>query len=459
MKLISKSAAIAAMALLFSCSKSVSIEDFGGRGDGQTLNTEAFAKAMEAVSSKGGGTLEVPAGVWLTGPIVFKSGVNLHLAPNALLVFPSDLDLYPVIDSNFEGLDMRRCHPLIYADGARNISITGSGIFDGNGQDWRAVKKSKAPSPVWKARVESGGVLSSDGKTWYPDEGYMKAQLTAGNFNKADDSLDEAEIKRFLRPELLLFKNCEGVLLEGCTFENSPAWNLHLLWSKDIEIKGITVRNPAWSQNGDGIDIDACEGVHLHDSSFDVGDDAICIKSGKDEDGRRYARECRDLLIENCTVYAGHGGFVIGSEMSGGVSDVTVRGCSFIGTDVGLRFKSTRGRGGVVKDVCIEDIYMKDIINEAITFDLFYGGKSTSDGYATDSTAVPVDETTPEFRDIAIRGIVCDGAGSAVYINGLPEMPVKNVSIDDCIFARVGSGIRTSFTENVTTSNVSVTEK
>ncbi len=447
-----------ALTLLFcSCSATnANIKDFGAVGDGVTLNTDAFAKAVDAVSSGGGGILEVPAGIWLTGPITLKSGVNLHLARNAVVVFSPDLSLYPVVDSNFEGLDMRRCLAPINADGARDISITGEGVFDGSGGEWRALKKSKAPSAVWKDRVASGGVLSEDGKTWFPDEGFARAQATAGNFNSPDPSLDEQEIKRFLRPELVLLKNCENVLLEGCTFENSPAWNIHLLWSRNIEIKGITVRNPSWSQNGDGIDIDACEDVRLHDSSFDVGDDAICIKSGKDEDGRRHARACTNLLIENCTVYAGHGGFVVGSEMSGGVSGVTVRGCTFIGTDVGLRFKSTRGRGGVVKDIVIEDIFMKDIINEAVTFDLFYGGKSTSDGYITDDTPAEADETTPEFRDIHIRNVLCSGAGRAVYINGLPEMPVRNVSMKDCSFVNVGSGMQTNYTENLVTENVTI---
>ena len=459
MKSFFKNAAIFALAILVSCSAKVGIEEFGGVADGTTLNTEAFAKAIDAVSGRGGGVLNVPAGIWLTGPITLKSGVNLHLERGAIVVFSSDLDLYDIMDTNFEGLDMRRCHALIYADGADKVSITGEGVFDGNGQDWRALKKSKAPSSVWKARLASGGVLSEDGKTWYPDEGYGKAQATAGNFNQADASLDEQEIKRFLRPELLLFKNCKNVLLEGCTFENSPAWNLHLLWSEDIDIHDITVRNPSWGQNGDGIDIDACRRVHLYRSSFDVGDDAICIKSGKDEDGRRYGIPCKDLLIEDCTVYAGHGGFVIGSEMSGGVSDIVVRRCSFIGTDVGLRFKSTRGRGGVVERISIEDIWMKDIVAEAITFDLFYGGKATTDGYNSSDTPMPVDETTPEFRDISIKRIVCNGAKRAVYINGLPEMPVSNVSLEDCVFTGVGSGIKTSYVEGFSQKNVTIVKK
>lgn len=460
MKALKQVCAIAAMALLCSCTVEKSISDFGGKGDGISLNSEAFAKGIEEISGKGGGTLLVPAGIWLTGPITLKSGVNLHLQKNAVVVFSSDPELYPIVDSNFEGQDMPRCLALLNADCARNISITGEGIFDGNGQDWRALKKSKAPSSVWKERLASGGVLSPDGKTWFPDEGYAKAQATAGNFNRPADSLDKEEIKRFLRPELLLFKNCEHVLLEGCSFENSPAWNLHLLWSKNIEVRGVTVRNPAWSQNGDGIDIDGCENVHLHDSSFDVGDDAICIKSGKDEDGRRHARPSRNLLIENCTVYAGHGGFVIGSEMSGGVEHVSVRNCSFIGTDTGLRFKSSRGRGGLVRDINIENVYMKDIVGDAVIFNLFYEGKPSveADKSGREGEIPQADETTPEFRDISISNIVCNGAGAAVYVCGLPEMPISDLSIKDCIF-RAKKGIETRYVRNFVQENVKFIEE
>lgn len=453
---------IAALLSALSCSKqesrTVRLSDVGGVSDGLTLNTAAFARGIDSLSSLGGGTLKVPAGLWLTGPITLKSGVNLYLERNAVVIFDSDLDLYPIVNTNFEGLEMRRCLALLNADGQKDISITGEGIFDGNGQDWRALKKSKAPKSVWDERVASGGVVSEDGSNWYPDAGFAKAQATAGNFNKADDSLDENEIKRFLRPELLCFKNCEGILLEGCTFENSPAWNLHLLWSKDIEVSGVTVRNPAWSQNGDGIDIDACEGVHLHHSSFDVGDDAICLKSGKDEDGRRKGIACSNVLIEDCTVYAGHGGFVVGSEMSGGVHDITVRNCTFIGTDVGLRFKSTRGRGGVVSGIDIENIYMKDIVADAIIFNLFYAGKPATELSAAGAQEeVPAaDETTPEFRDINIKGVYCNGAGGrAIYICGLPEMPVRNVSVSDCLF-QTDEGIVTYYTEGFTTENVTV---
>ena len=416
--------------------RSVSITDFGGVGDGVCLNTEAFAAAIDRLSSLGGGRLVVPEGIWLTGPITLKDHIELHVTKNAVVFFSADQDLYPVIDTNFEGLDVRRCLSPINALGAHDIAITGGGVIDGNGAPWREVKRRKVSDDQWKVILKRGGVLSEDGKVWYPDAGYQAARATAGTLNKPSDELDEAYIKTFLRPVLVSFRECERVLIEDCTFQNSPCWNLHPLFCKDLTVRNINVRNPHYSANGDGIDIDACENVILTGSTFDVGDDAICIKSGKDEDGRRHARKCRNLIIDDCTVYHGHGGFVVGSEMSGGVENIKVSNCRFLGTDVGLRFKSTRGRGGEVKDIWCDHIYMKDIVTYGVIFNLYYAGVAATE--MTDGVTEPVvevDETTPYFHDIHISDVVCAGAKQSVYINGLPEMPVRNVDFSRCIFS------------------------
>ncbi|MBO8453211.1 MAG: glycoside hydrolase family 28 protein, partial [Bacteroidetes bacterium] len=216
-----------------------------------------------------------------------------------------------------------------------------------------------------------------------------------------------------------------------------------------------------YSQNGDGLDIDSCEDVLVINSTFDVGDDAICIKSGKDEDGRRRARPCRNLIVNNCTVFHGHGGFVVGSEMSGGVSNIHVSDCRFLGTDVGLRFKSCRGRGGVVSNIFIEDITMMDIPAEPLLFDLHYGGKSAVEAAAEEHGSsfgiepVPADETTPEFRDIHVRNIVCSGAARAMYFNGIPEKNISGIEIEDClIVSDRGADIR--YSDGVTLRNVDI---
>ena len=437
-------------------SHSVSIADFGGVADGKTLNTQAFADAIDALVRKGGGRLEVPAGIWRTGPIGLQSHIELYVSKNAVIVFDPDQDLYPIIDTNFEGLDVRRCLSPIHAEGATDIAITGGGIIDGSGEFWREVKRRKVSDDQWKEILKRGGLVSEDGKVWFPDEGYAKARATAGSLNYPDPSLDENEIKTFLRPVMVSLRNCERVLLQDCTFQNSPCWNIHPLYCKDLTIKDIIVRNPHYSANGDGIDIDACENVILTGSSFDVGDDAICIKSGKDADGRRHARKCRNLIISDCTVYHGHGGFVIGSEMSGGVENIKVSDCRFIGTDVGLRFKSTRGRGGLVKDIWCERIYMKDIVSYGVIFNLYYAGVAASDMDADGkSDVLPVDETTPEMRDVHFSDITCSGAGQAIFINGLPELPVSNISFANSTFT-ADKGAEVHFAENITFDNVFV---
>lgn len=440
---------------------SVCLTDFGGVGDGVTHNTDAFKSAMEHLSSKGGGHLIVPSGIWYTGPIELLSNCDLHVTDNAVIIFDPDRSLYPIVETVFEGLDTRRCEAPIHAENATNISITGKGVIDGSGEAWRPVKKEKLTARQWSKLVASGGVVSDDDRIWYPDEAY-KQTAARSNMNVPEFARSEEEwneIKSFLRPNLVQLRNCENVLLEDCTFQNSPCWNVHPLMCRNLIVKGVNIRNPYYSQNGDAIDVDSCENVLIFDSIFDAGDDGICIKSGKDEDGRRRARPCKNLIIDNCTVFHGHGGFTVGSEMSGDVENIKVSNCRFLGTDVGLRFKSTRGRGGVVKNIHISDIYMKDIVADAILFDLFYGGKSAIEANRDGDDAVRtepefvVDETTPEFRDIYIKDVYCNGASRAMLFNGLPEMPVSNINITNCTMtAETGIDIRNS--RDITLTNV-----
>ena len=445
--------------------RQVNIEDFGGVGDGVFLNTEAFAEAIDVLSQAGGGRLVVPTGVWLTGPITLKDNIDLHIRPDAVLLFSTDRDLYPIVETVFEGLDTKRCLAPINADGAKNIAITGGGTIDGNGDSWRQVKKSKISPSQWKALLKSGGFTNAKGDLWYPDSTSYRGSVVSDAFNVPQGLTTEEEwnsVKTYLRPVLIGIKNCENVLLEDCLFQNSPCWNIHPLMCKNVIINNITVRNPWYSQNGDGLDVDSCENVLVINSSFDVGDDAICIKSGKDEDGRRRARPCRNLIVDNCIVFHGHGGFVVGSEMSGGVENIKVSNCRFLGTDVGLRFKSCRGRGGVVKNIYIEDIVMMNIPTEPLLFDLHYGGKSAVEAAAEgaspfDVEYVEADETTPQFRDIYIKDVVCSGATRAMYFNGIPEKNIENIVVEDCeIVSTKGADLR--YSNGVHLRNVNITQ-
>lgn len=323
-------------------SRTVSVEDYGGVGDGHTLNTAAFAAAIDSLAAAGGGRLVVPEGAWYTGPIVLKDNIELHLMRNALIIFDNNPAHYPLVETTFEGLNTLRCQSPLSARGAKNIAITGHGVIDGNGDSWRAVKRDKLTDREWAAKVKSGGVLSDDGKTWYPSESYKFGATSGADQNVSTWATTREDFERmhdFLRPVMVSLHHCENVLLEDVTFQNSPCWNIHPAMCTNLTVNNITVRCPDYAQNSDGIDIESCRNVVVRDSRFDVGDDGICIKSGKDEAGRRRGIPCENVLVENCIVFHGHGGFVVGSEMSGGVRNVLVSNCVFSGTDVGLRFK------------------------------------------------------------------------------------------------------------------------
>ncbi len=440
-----------------------SIVKFGALPDGFALNTKAINGALEAMSKKGGGVVLVPAGLWLTGPVVLKSNINLHLAAGATLLFTDDKKEYPLVKANWEGLPQMRNQSPISATDAVNIAITGKGIIDGNGEAWRAVKKDKLTESQWKNKVESGGVLSEDKKTWYPSEVFMKASKMPANpgmITPEKDMVFYESIKDFLRPNMLLITNCKYVLLEGVTFQNSPAWCLHPLMSEHLTVRNISVKNPWFAQNGDGIDVESCKNVLIENSVFDVGDDALCMKSGRDVEGRKRGMPTENVIIRGCTVYAAHGGFVIGSEMSGGVRNMYVSNCTFIGTDIGLRFKTTRGRGGVVENIFIKDIYMKDIPAEAILFDMYYMAKDPVVllGEKRELPKVefkPVDETTPVFKNFHISNVYCNGAEKGIFVRGLPEMHVKDMVLENMVL-QAKKGIDVQEATGITFRNIKI---
>ena len=442
--------------------RQVNIKDFGAVGDGVTLNTDAFEKAIAELSEKGGGQLTVPAGVWFTGPIVLKSNINLHLEMGAVIQFSGDDNLYGLIDTSFEGLDTKRCQSPLTANGCENIAITGQGVIDGNGQYWRPVKKGKMTENQWKAVLARPGGVESKPGYWVPSQGYADAEQNAEmNVVKASTDEEWNHYKRFLRPVMISLVNCKNVLLQGVIFQNSPAWNIHPLMCENIIIDNVLARNPAFAQNGDALDLESCKNAIIVNSRFDAGDDGICIKSGKDADGRKRGRPCENVVVDGCTVFAGHGGFVVGSEMSGGVKNILVENCQFLGTDVGLRFMSTRGRGGIVENIYISNVSMTDIKTDAITFNMYYGGKSVAemlaDGDNPDNTTkVPVTEETPIFRNIDIKDIVCNGAGRAMEFNGLPEMPINGIKLQNINIQAKKDAVFTNC-ENITKENINIT--
>ncbi len=394
----------------------VSLADFGGVGDGLTMNTEAFAKAISALNKKGGGHLDVPAGIWLTGLISLKDNIDLHLERNAVIVMsPDKRDLFKSEDDK----PATKASPCITASKRKNISITGHGIIDGNGEYWRPVKRSKVSDVEWNAYKRMGGTVTPAGDLWYP--------FDLKNFPNVAET---PQIQEKMRAHLIRFTDCENVLVQGVTLRNSPNFHLVPQRCKNVIIDGITVACPWNAQNGDAIDIGNCQNVLIVNNVINAGDDGICMKGGAGENGRA-AGPCENINIQDNIVYHAHGGFVIGSEFSGGMYNIFVHNNTFSGTDTGLRFKSAVGRGGVTKDIYISNIYMTDIKDEAIVFECDYADRRAG----TDNATVTPQRTdfSPEFTDIHISNVICQGTRTGIKAAGGKGM-VYGITVSNSVF-------------------------
>jgi len=391
-----------------------SVIKYGAKNDSSKLATDAIRKAIDAASKAGGGTVYFPAGKYLTGPIHLKSNITVFIDAGAELHFSDNFDHYlPMVKSRYEGVDVTSFSPLFYAYKAENIAIKGRGLIDGHGKKW-----------------------------WDFVEGYKegqarsKWQLMFDELNKDILLPDEArQMKRgFLRPPFIQPMFCKNILIEGITIKNSPFWTVNPEFCENVTINAVTINNPAsFAPNTDGINPESCKYVHISNCHISVGDDCITIKSGKDKPGRAMAAPAENYTITNCTMLSGHGGVVIGSEMSGDVRKITISNCVFDGTDRGIRIKSARGRGGVVEEIRVDNIIMKDIKEQAIVLDLQYAKTQEE----------PVSERTPRFRNIHLSNITASGVNQACYINGLSEMPVENITFNDInIEAKTGFTIK-----------------
>ena len=395
----------------------VSITEVGGVGDGLTLNTEAFENGIKKLQKQGGGRLNVPEGIWLTGPIQLKDNIELHLERNAIILMSPDKSLFVNPKS------ASKCFAGIRASKRKNIAITGEGIIDGNGAHWRPVKRNKVSDVEWnKYKKVIGGVEKDGGKLWYP------FNALAGYPNIADTP----EKQEKMRNDLVRFESCENVLVEGVTIQNAPKFHLHPCYSKNVIIDGVTVRCPWNAQNGDAIDFSDVNVGLIVNSIVDAGDDGLCMKSGNNKPDAP-ANGCADILIQDNTIFHAHGGFVLGSETIQGMNRIVVRNCRFSGTDTGLRFKSGLGRGGKTSQMYIQNIVMNDIKDEAIVFQCDYLDRPAG----SDPNAIPTftDEqkkVAPYFQDIHISEVVCYGAGTAIKAGGILGLNnVKDIEISN----------------------------
>lgn len=387
----------------------VQLTDFGGVGDGVTDNTEAFTKAISALNKKGGGHLVVTAGIFVTGPIVLKDRIDLHLERNAMILLTPDREKH---------LKNGKVQPGISASKRSDISITGQGIIDGNGEWWRGVKRSKVSDTEWNAYKQMGGTITPKGDLWYPFD--LKAFPNVA---------DTYEAQEKIRTHLVRFTDCERVLLQGVTLQNSPKFHFVPQRCQDVVIDGLTVRCMWNAQNGDGIDPSQCRNVLIVNNTVDVGDDGICLKGGAGAAGAKNG-PCENILIQDNTVFHAHGGFVIGSEFSGGMVNIVVRNNTFSGTDTGLRFKSAPERGGKTQNIWISDIYMSDIQGEAVVFETSYADRPVG---RDDATAAETENFLPNFQDIHIQNVVCRDARVGIKASGTLQM-IHDITLKDCLF-------------------------
>jgi len=348
--------------------------------------TLAIQAAIDACAALGGGTVMVPAGRWVTGALFLASHVELHLESGSVLVASRRFEDYPLVQSRWEGKTGTVHAPLIGGEHLERIALTGRGTIDGQGDAW------------WGPFRE--------GKLLHP------------------------------RPRLVAFTSCRDVLIEGVKLINSPSWTVNPVGCSQVRIHGISIRNPADSPNTDGINPDSCSDVVISDCFVSVGDDCITLKSGTEAEDGIHRAPCRDIAVTNCILEKGHGGVVIGSEMSGGVKNVVISNCLFRGTDRGIRLKSRRGRGGVVENIRVTNIVMEDVLCP-LTMNLYYhcnGGRGVAK--VASREVQPVEASTPAFRQISLSGIRATGVKlAAAWIWGLPEQPVEGLSLIDVSIA------------------------
>lgn len=418
----------------------LNVRDFGAVGDGKALETAAIQKAIDAAARRGGGTVLLPAGTYLSAPLFLKSHVTLHIDSGATLKGSRNMDDYPTVEGRWEGFVVRHRASLVTAIDAEGVAVVGRGTIDGQGDVWwKVLRERKARENALKAQAKAREKARAAGKG--SDAGTSATQAAAAQ------TAAPAEPAEFPRPRLLNFIRCRNVLVQGVKLVNSPAWTVHPAFCENVVVDGITIDNPADSPNTDGVNPDSCVNVRIANCLLNCGDDCVTLKSGKDEEGRRFGRPTENVTITNCVMLAGHGGVVIGSEMSGGVRDVTVSNCVFRGTDQGIRIKSQRGRGGVVEDLTFSNIVMHNIVKNGIILTMFYSGK--------DQPAQPVNEGTPLFRNITISNIRINGAQAAGAIEGLEELPMKNIRLNN-IDARTSAGLTITRAEGVTLERVAV---
>lgn len=402
------------------------ITDFGAKGDGITKNTEAFKKAIEACNAEGGGKVVVPVGNFLTGPIYLKSNVNLHVSEGATITFSQDTKDYPIVLTRWEGMDCMNYSPQIYAYNEKNIAITGKGVLNGNAD--------KTHWWPWKGREVYGW------KKGDPNQFKARESLHVMMKEKLDPSKRIFGDGHYLRPYMIQPYNCKNLLISGVKMINSPMWFISPVMCENVTIEKVHVESHG--PNTDGCDPDACKNVLIKDSYFDTGDDCIAIKSGRDEDGRGFKRPAENHVIEGCTMKDGHGGIVIGSEISGGARNIYAVNCKMSSPDLDrvLRIKTSSSRGGIIENIFLKNIEVGTYKDAAVLCDMFYENPGNF---------------IPTIRNIWVENLtVADGGEYGISINAYKESPVENLKLVNCKINGVKTPLKIDHEKGMKLENV-----
>lgn len=415
--------------------KTFNVKDYGAKADGSTDNTRAFADAITACSEDGGGRVLVPAGKYLTGPIHLKSNVNFHMEEGTEILFSTDHSAYlPVVHTSFEGMELMNYSPLIYAYQQKNIAVTGKGTFNG-----QAGKDNWWP---WKGQ-EAYGYRAGEVQ-----------QQDAHNLPRLSDMVEKGtpvEERIFgeghqFRPTFFQPFECENVLIKDVKFINAPFWVMHPVKSNNVTIDGVTVESHG--PNNDGCNPEYSKNVHIKNCLFDTGDDCIAIKSGRDNDGRRVGIMSENIVVEDCIMKDGHGGVVMGSEISGGVRNVFVRNCkmSSPNLDRAIRIKTNTRRGGLIENIFVKNIEVGQVKEAVLKINTRYAIYDNQEG-----------EHMPVIRNIYLEDVSVENGGEyGLLIIGREESPVKNVNLKNVHIKNAETPLRVENAEPINFENTSI---
>lgn len=396
------------------------VVDYGAKNDGSASSTQAIRKAIDACAAAGGGTVLFPAGTYRTGAIQLVSNMILDIEAGATVRFEANLAEYPLVRGRYEGTEAITPSPLIGGENLENVTITGRGTLTTDNSEWVRVTNNPEARAMWEniqQRTEKGETV--------PEADYRKASP-------------------FLRPSFIRPMNSRNITIEGIRIVGSSMWTLHILYCENVTIRNVIVETYP-GRNTDGVDIDSSREVRISDSFFSTGDDAICLKSGKDADGRRVNRPTENVAITNTTVRRGHGAVVLGSETAGSIRNVVASNIVSQHTDKGVRIKSGRARGGTVENIRFDNWIIEDPAGAAIEVTNYY----------TKIPDEPVSVRTPVFRNITISRMTVNRAPIAVSIEGLPEMPISGLRLMD-IVADAKAGLRAYNTAGMELDHVQI---